>query len=403
MRADDRAVLRKPKAILGAPFVDLLPPLRDGFFFGLAALGLPDLQQVFQHVGHVAKDRHIDLDHFVDRRRVNIDMRFRRLGAERIKTPRDPVIKARADVDHQIAAVHRKVCLVGAVHAQHAQPRRTGRRIAAQTHQGGRDGKACRLDQLAQQLAGRGARVDDAAAGVEQWALGFGHRLCQLCDHGDIAFDLRRIMRLALGLLAIGAIGELHILGDVDQHGTRTARGRDVERLVNGIGQLIRVLNQPVMLGAGAGDANGVRFLKAIGADHKGRDLARQHDDRDTVQQRVCQAGHGVGRARARCHQRHAGFAGGPGIAFGGVNCALFVADEHVLNAVLLKDLVIDRQNGTAGIAKDHLDPLVDQSLHHHFRASHRLCHRLVLVSGTSPLVVSHKKAPVFGGGAWGT
>jgi hypothetical protein len=58
------------------------------------------------------------------------------------------------------------------------------------------------------------------------------------------------------------------------------------------------------------------------------------------------------------------------------VHGALLVADEDVAQRVLLEDLVIDREDGAAGIAEDMLDALVDQGPEHHLRADHFLrCH----------------------------
>ena len=67
----------------------------------------------------------------------------------------------------------------------------------------------------------------------------------------------------------------------------------------------------------------------------------------------------------------HADLAGRARIAFGGVNRALLVANENVLQPILLVQLVIDRKHGAAGIAENLLDPLVGQSLQHHLGASH--------------------------------
>ena len=142
-------------------------------------------------------------------------------------------------------------------------------------------------------------------------------------------------------------------------------------------GQLVGVLGQPVMLGAGAGDADGVRLLKAIRADHEGRHLSGQYDKRDRIHQRVGQAGDRIGRAGAGGHQHDAGAAGRTGIALGHVDRALFVAHKDVANVVLLEDLVIDRQHGAAGIAEDHLDALILERLNHHLRTGHLPRHRL--------------------------
>ena len=51
---------------------------------------------------------------------------------------------------------------------------------------------------------------------------------------------------------------------------------------------------------------------------------------------------------------------------------ALLVADEDVLQPILLKQLVIDRQHRAAGIAENVLDALVGESLEHNLGACHR-------------------------------
>lgn len=90
------------------------------------------------------------------------------------------------------------------------------------------------------------------------------------------------------------------------------------------------------------GDADGIGLLKAVGADQEGRDPPGQHDQRDRIQQRIGQAGDRIGRARTRGDQNDAGLAGRTGIALGHVDGALFVADQNMLDVVLLKISVID-------------------------------------------------------------
>ena len=152
---DDRAFLLELQAVNLAPFFDLAPPFRDRRAVRFASARFPDAQHVFKHVGHIADDRHINMDHLVDGRWIDIDMRLFRLGREILHSTRDPVVKARTDVDHQIAAMHGEVGLIKPVHSQHAQPVFAGRRITAQSHKGGRDRKTRRVDKFAQQLCGR--------------------------------------------------------------------------------------------------------------------------------------------------------------------------------------------------------------------------------------------------------
>ena len=47
-----------------------------------------------------------------------------------------------------------------------------------------------------------------------------------------------------------------------------------MKRLVDGVGQFVSVAHQPVMFGAGAGDADSVCFLKCVITDHECRHLS---------------------------------------------------------------------------------------------------------------------------------
>ena len=201
-------------------------------------------------------------------------MRLDGIGAECIDAPGDPVVKPRTDIDQQVTAMHGQVGLIQPVHPQHAHPVRSRRRIAAQPHQGGGDGKTCCIHQFAQKLAGCRAGVDDAATCVEHWLLGGFHRLNQFGDGGDVALHARLVMAGRGFRRRIGASGELHVLWNVDQHRARPPAGGNVEGFMDGAGQRICVFHQPVMFGAGAGDANGVGLLKRVRTDHEGRHLA---------------------------------------------------------------------------------------------------------------------------------
>ena len=346
---------------------------------------------------HVADDRDIGADHLVDRGRVDIDMRLLRFRREIGDPPGDPVVETGADIDHQVAAMHREVGLVEPVHAEHAEPVPAARRIGAEAHQRRGDGKAGRIGQLAQQPAGIGPGIDHPAAGVENRPLGLFQRLDQRRDHRRIALDLRLIMP-GRGLLRldIGAGGELHVLGNVHQHRAGPAPCGDVERLMYGLGQPVGLLDQPVVLGGGAGDAHRVGLLEGVRADHEGRHLAGQHDERDRIHQRIDHPGHGIGRAGAGGDEHDARLAGRAGIALGHMDGALFVAHQDVTDRVLLENLVVDRQHGAAGIAEHHLDALILQGLHHHLRAGHRPRHVFLHPS------VTQQKAPEGRSGAHG-
>ena len=133
--------------------------------------------------------------------------------------------------------------------------------------------------------------------------------------------------------------------------------------------QLGDVLHQIIVLGAAAGDANGIAFLESVGADQVSRDLSRDHDQRDGVHQGVDDAGHRVGRSWSRRHQYNTRLARRPGIPLRRVRGALFVPDENMAEPGFMKKCVIDRQNGPAWITEKVGDALVYQHAHDHLGA----------------------------------
>ena len=62
--------------------------------------------------------------------------------------------------------------------------------------------------------------------------------------------------------------------------GPGPAAAGDVERLVHHARQVVDVLDQVIVLGAGPGDAGGVGLLEGVVADQVRRHLAGQADDR---------------------------------------------------------------------------------------------------------------------------
>ena len=373
LRLDHRGRRTEVDRLLDPPDLDRLPPGPQRIGIGLELAVRPKVDHGAQHAGAIADDGHLDADGLVDGRGIDVHVDLARHRREGVEPAGDAVVEARADVHHHVAIVHGVVGLVGAVHAEHAEPGRSRGRVAAEAHEGRGDREAGQRHQLAQQLGGLRPRVDDAAAGVEHRALGRRHQHHRLLDPRHVRVQLRPI-GLVLGhrlLLDVGAAGELHVLGDVDDHRARAPAACHVEGLVQDARQVGDRAHQVIVLRAVPRDADGVAFLERVGADEVRRHLPRDADQRDRVEQRVGQAGDDVGGAGARGHQQHADLARRAGIALGGMGRTLLVAHQDVLDVVLAVERVVDRQHGAAGVAEQRGDALVLQRLHDHLRAAH--------------------------------
>ena len=228
-------------------------------------------------------------------------------------------------------------------------------------------GIAGALHQGREALRRVGPRVDDTAAGVEERSLGARQQLDRALDRIGIGRALRPVgavlqpvaRRRTIG--GVGRLGHDHVLRQVHDHGAGPAGARDVVGLADHLAEIVDVLDEIVVLGTGAGNADRVGFLERIVADHVGRHLPGQADDRDAVHQRVGEAGDAVGGAGARGDQHRADLAGRARIALGRVDSALLVPHQNVAQLVLLEDGVVDGQDRAAGIAEHDLYAEVHQ------------------------------------------
>jgi hypothetical protein len=96
--------------------------------------------------------------------------------------------------------------------------------------------------------------------------------------------------------------------------------------------------------------------LESIQANGRRGHLATDDDHGNAVHVGSSNAGHSIGQTGARSDQGNANIASGTCIAISGMNCSLFVANQHMLNGVLFKESVVDVQNGTTWITPDVFD-----------------------------------------------
>ena len=190
-------------------------------------------------------------------------------GAKRADLAGDPVVEPGAQADEQIAALHGGHRGVVAVHAGHAQA--LGVRVGegAPGHQGGDHRDPGALRQGPERVGRPG--LEDPAPDVENRAVRGADQLGRLADERRIALGDRVVAgKVELvdrrGPVPLhGGVGD--VLGEVDEHRPGPARGGHVEGGGHHTGDVVDVLDQPVVLGDAHGDAGDVALLEGVGAD----------------------------------------------------------------------------------------------------------------------------------------
>ena len=262
------------------------------------------------------------------------------------------------------------------MHADHAGGEGVGPREAAAPHD--RDGhRGVQLLGKFPELLVRPA-PDHAAAADEQGALRLGDHFHQLVHVAQVGLRglqavAHRQLPDAVGLPVLGPgdelIVDLHagggdVLQKVDEHRAGPAGGRHGEGLAHHVGDGLGVPDQVGGLGDGHGDAGDVHLLEGVFAQGLLGDVAGDEHHRGGVHVGGSDAGGQVGGPGAGGGEAHPHLAGGAGVAVGGVGGPLLVSSQNVVNLVLIVvKLIIEVQDGPAGIPKDGVHLLLQQAL----------------------------------------
>ena len=146
--------------------------------------------------------------------------------------------------------------------------------------------------------------------------------------------------------------GSGDVLGDIHHHRAGPAGAGDKEGLFDGLRQLADILDQEIMLDAGAGNADGIHFLKGIIADQGRGHLSGEYNQRDRIQVSGGDAGHRVGGAGAGSDQYYAGFPGRARITVGGVGRSLLMTGQDMYDIILVEQGIVNMQDGAARVAE---------------------------------------------------
>ena len=259
----------KLSKFLRAPFVDLGPPALDAAAYGVGAALQADQHVLERAPRSRRRSPRSTRDVLVDRRAVDIDVDLVRTRARRRRAGRSPGRRSarrcrRSRRSRSSPCWPRRcracrACRASAGRTAGKAPRPISVEVTARR-------SACASSRSS--FARAPARVDHPAAGVEDRPLGLRRAFRPHPRSAPRRPRLRADSACgAAPASAIGAVRDLDVLGNVDHHRARAARGGDVERLVDRRGEVGRVLHQIVVLGAVAGDADRVGLLEGVGAD----------------------------------------------------------------------------------------------------------------------------------------
>ena len=152
-------------------------------------------------------------------------------------------------------------------------------------------------------------------------------------------------------------LGQQHVLGDVDEHRSGTAADGDVKRFVDGLGQLVNVFHEVIVLGGRPGDTERVGLLEGVPSDKALRNLSRDRDDRDRVHQGVDESRREIGGAGTGSGHADAHLSGGAGVPLGGERGVLLVPHQYMPQGMVVQN-VVDGQCHTARVPEDSLRAL---------------------------------------------
>ncbi len=266
----------------------------------------------------------------------------------------DAVVEAHADGDEDIAFVREQVGTIISVHAEHADVEGVAGRQGAGAEDGPGCGDTAFLYELAEFLFC--VAEDDALAEEDE---GFFCFVDELCGFGDVFFADDGFWAIAANVFAgritfVVKFLYLSVFGNVDEHGSRAAAAGDVEGFCQYGGDLGGVGHLVIPFCDGGGDVDDIGLLEGVGAKQVGEYLAGDADERGAIDLGVGEAGDQVGGAGPAGSEYDAGTAGGTGVALCGVDAALFVADQDVVEPIpVVIEGVIDRHDRAAGVAED--------------------------------------------------
>ena len=226
------------------------------------------------------------------------------------------------------------------------------------SHHRGDDRNVC----LFRKLAHLGNRVseNDASADADQRMLRLVQQLQNLCNLNRISLCVWLVAaQVNLSRLVLLKAAFLNIDRNINQNRSLSSGIGDIECLFDNSGNIRGVLHKIAVLHKCLRGSCGIHLLKDIVSEQLRGHLTGYGNQRHAVRVSRGQRCHKIRRAgtgccnadpRLSCHSR---------VTAGRMTRALFCSDQYVTDFCLLRQTVIKRSNGYAGISETHGNPLI--------------------------------------------
>ena len=162
------------------------------------------------------------------------------------------------------------------------------------------------------------------------------------------------------------------VFHNVNEHWAGASAAGNGKRFAHDVSKLCSIAHHVIAFCNRHGNASDVNLLEGILAHQVFCYVAGNKHHRGGIHIRRGDAGCEVGAARARGGEAYTHLAGGAGIAIGRVGSTLLMGGQDVANlAAIAIELVIDVQDGAAGVTKYRINALLQQAFHQNFCACH--------------------------------
>ena len=144
----------------------------------------------------------------------------------------------------------------------------------------------------------------------------------------------------------------LHIMRYIHKHRTGTSAFGNLEGQAHSLRQLLRLIDQKILLSNRHGNTGDIYLLKSIMTNHTAFYLTGNSYYRNRIQKSICQSCYQIGGTGAGCSTANTNLTAGTRKAICRMHSALLMGCQNMLNACSAQS-IIERQYSAAGITKN--------------------------------------------------